>query len=334
MQRKDEILAKKAKLAELRRQREERERKQKELSGRDGTGEQFPEVASTPPQRTVDRKDLDIFIDRIVGDKRSSHAGTSSPSVRRSRPTSPTNTPQADDGAVEPLSVKLPQVHTVSVATQTLSTVPASVNYEIIPTPAAPPEVLSYSKGIQTSDFGSPPRRKKSPGRSQDSDSDGSPAFNRSPRKPKRRSRREREREEELRQNLRKEIEDELRAAQKPVSNAATTEAKYPARPLTNEELTAVTASDDFLDFVERSSKVIERALDQDYDILADYSLNGVAALDSDEDDAYGRAKGKKARRIRQIAQFYDERWSKKRMISDIDFSPKVVAICQPSLPC
>ncbi|KAL8958704.1 MAG: hypothetical protein Q9193_004294, partial [Seirophora villosa] len=312
MQRKDEILAKKAKLAELRRQREERERKQKELSNRDGTGEQFPEVASTPPQRSVDRKDLDIFIDRIVGDRRSSHAATSSPSIRRSRPTSPTNTPQADDGAVEPLSVKPPQVHTASVATQTLSTVPVSVNYEFVPTPAAPPEVLSYSKGIQTSDFGSPPRRPKSPGRSQDSDSDGSPAFNRSPRKPKRRSRREREREEELRQNLRKEIEDELRAAKKPVSNAATTEAKYPARPLTHEELTAVTASDDFLDFVERSSKVIERALDQDYDILADYSLDGVAALDSDEDAAH-----------RQIAQFYDERWSKKRMISDIDFSPK-----------
>lgn len=86
-----------------------------------------------------------------------------------------------------------------------------------------------------------------------------------------------------------------------------------------------MTASDDFLDFVERSSKVIEKALDQDYDILADYSLDEVAALDSDEEDAYGRAKGKKGRRLRQIAQFYDERWSKKRMISDIDFSPKVV---------
>ncbi|KAL8645329.1 MAG: hypothetical protein Q9210_006761, partial [Variospora velana] len=323
MQRKDEILAKKAKLAELRRQREERERKQKELSSRDGTSEQHEEVASTPPKRNVDREDLNIFIDRIVGDRKSSHVGTSSPSTRRSRPASPTNIPQANDGAVTALQAKPPQVNTTSIATQTLSTVPASVNYEFKPIPAPPAEVLSYSKGIQTSDLGSPPRRKKSPGRSQDSDSDSSPAFNRSPRKPKRRNRREREREEELRQNVRREIEEELRAAQKSISNAATAEAKYPARPLTNEELTAVTASDDFLDFVERSSKVIEKALDQDYDILADYSLDGVAALDSDEDDAYGRAKGKKGRRIRQIAQFYDERWSKKRMISDIDFSPK-----------
>ncbi|KAI4283506.1 MAG: hypothetical protein L6R35_005156, partial [Caloplaca aegaea] len=323
MQRKDEILAKKAKLAELRRQREERERKQKELSSRDGTSEQHEEVASIPPQRSVDREDLNIFIDRIVGDRRSSHVGTSSPSTTRSHPPSPTNIPQTDDGAVVALQAKPPQVNITSTATQTLSTVPASVNYELKPIPAPPAEVLSYSKGIQTADFGSPPRRKKSPGRSQDSDSDSSPTFNQSPRKPKRRNRREREREEELRQNLRREIEEELRAAQKPISNAATAEAKYPARSLTNEELTAVTASDDFLDFVERSSKVIEKALDQDYDILADYSLDEVAALDSDEEDAYGRAKGKKGRRLRQIAQFYDERWSKKRMISDIDFSPK-----------
>lgn len=37
MQRKDEILAKKAKLAELRRQREEREQRQKDLAKRDST---------------------------------------------------------------------------------------------------------------------------------------------------------------------------------------------------------------------------------------------------------------------------------------------------------
>ena len=190
------------------------------------------------------------------------------------------------------------------------------------------PEVLSYSKAIQTSDLGSLPGRRRSLGEYPASDSDNSPEFNRSPRKSKRRSRKEREREEELRQNLRREIEEELKAARKPLADISNGEAKYPARPLTNEELTAVTASDDFLDFVERSSKVIERALDQDYDVLADYALNGAAEIDSDEDDPHGRVKGKKGRRIRQVAQFYDERWSKKRMISDIDFSSRVNAKC------
>ena len=96
-----------------------------------------------------------------------------------------------------------------------------------------------------------------------------------------------------------------------------------PARGLTDEEVNAVTASEDFLEFVERSSKVVEKALDQDYDVLADYALDG-AEVDSDEDEGYGSSRGKKGQRVRQIAQFYDERWSKKRMISDMNFSPKV----------
>lgn len=73
------------------------------------------------------------------------------------------------------------------------------------------------------------------------------------------------------------------------------------------------------MDFVERSSKVIERALDQEYDILADYALSGQTGIE-DDDDEY---RGKGRRRVKEIAQFYDERWSKKRMISDINFSPK-----------
>ena len=85
-----------------------------------------------------------------------------------------------------------------------------------------------------------------------------------------------------------------------------------------------MTASDDFLDFIERSSKVIEKALDQDYDVLADYALDGAGGIDEDEDEGYGRSTGKRGRRIKQVAQFYDQRWNKKRMISDMNFSPKV----------
>ncbi|KAL8626279.1 hypothetical protein Q9189_008043, partial [Teloschistes chrysophthalmus] len=327
MQRKDEILAKKAKLAELRRQREERERKQKELSQLDKSTESTGEVVSTLPTRTRDRQDLDSFIDNLVGDRRSSLApqtGTSSPATRKSRPTSiPDVTEGAKDPTPEPAE-KHPPVQTASVATQTLSFAPISFNYEFVPTPIPPPEVPSHSKITQPAEPRTPPRRKTSPSRFSESDSDAPDAFTRSPRKTKRRSRREREREEELRQNLRKEIEDELKAAQATKTEASPTEPKYPARPLTDEELNAVTASDDFLEFVERSSKVIERALDQDYDVLANYAQDGQTGVDSDdEDDAYGKARGKKGRRVRQIAQFYDDRWSKKRMISDIDFSPK-----------
>lgn len=219
---------------------------------------------------------------------------------------------------------KSPQAQTTSIATQTLETVPVAVNYEIAPAPRI--EVLSYSKGIQTVEPWSPRRRKNSAGFSgSDSDSDQSPSRTLSPRKSKRLSRREREKEEELRQNLRREIEEELKAVKDPIADgqATTSQPKYPARALTNEELNAVTASEDFLDFVERSSKVIERALDQDYDVLADYAMDGLEGTDEDEDEGYGSMRGK-GRRIKEVAQFYDERWSRKRMISDLDFSPKV----------
>ena len=85
-----------------------------------------------------------------------------------------------------------------------------------------------------------------------------------------------------------------------------------------------MTKSGDFADFIERSAKVVERALDLDleYDILADYGQGG----DEEEDRQEGR-------RIREVCQFYDERWSKKRMISDLHYSPKVTTPPHPATP-
>ena len=206
-----------------------------------------------------------------------------------------------------------------------MSTAPVETTYEQPPALTSKPtaEVLTYSKGVQTSDPRPLQRQRRSSGDFSDSEADGSPSAPRSP--TKRRSRREREREEELRQNLRREIEEELRAAKDLTLDAPipTGPSNFPARGLTDEEVNAVTASEDFLDFVERSSKVIEKALDQDYDVLADYALDG-AEIQSDEDEGYGSSRGKKGRGVRQTAQFYDERWSRKRMISDMNFSPKV----------
>jgi len=262
----------------------------------------------------------------VLGESRSPR--TSSPAARTSRPSSTLSAAQsatelAQGGPSTP--PKPAQAQTVSTATQTLETVPVAVNYEIEPAPKV--EVLSYSKGIQTAEPWSPQRRKH-PGSfsGSESDSDQSPSRMLSPRKLKRLSRREREKEEEVRQNLRREIEEELKAVKDPVADGllTTSQPKYPARPLTDEELNAVTSSEDFLDFVERSSKVIERALDQDYDVLADYAMDGLDGIDEDEDEGYGSLREKKGRRIKEVAQFYDERWSKKRMISGLDFSPKV----------
>jgi len=120
-------------------------------------------------------------------------------------------------------------------------------------------------------------------------------------------------------------VEDELKALQQPSvaeleSERSQKKKTFPTRNLTTEELNAVTSSNDFIDFIDRSSKVIERALDEDYDVLADYRL-GLDSID-DNDDEYD-LRSKKGRRVRQLVQFYDEKWSKKRMITDVGFSPK-----------
>lgn len=193
-------------------------------------------------------------------------------------------------------------------------------------------EVITYSKGVQAS-IGWSPIKSRAMGGS-DTERDDSPT--RSP-KSKRLSRRQKERDEEIRAQLKKEIEEELKAVQRTSQDGtalASSDENFPFKTLSDEELTAVENSNEFIGFVERSTKVLERALDQqlDYDILADYSLGGVDV--DDEDEGYGSSGGKRGRRIKEIAQFWDERWSKKRMISDLDFSTKVQTSKCTDAPC
>jgi dynein intermediate chain len=199
---------------------------------------------------------------------------------------------------------------------QILSTIPLKTVYECPPSPVK--EVYSYSKGVQTTEEWTSPRKSRALSESESEE----PPVTASP--SKRLSRRERDREEELRENIRKEIEEELKAAKELVTDGVlkpSAAANFPARTLTSDELRAVTQSDDFMDFIDRSTKVIEKALDQEYDILTDYTLQ-VHDVDDDDDQA-GNTGGKGRRKVKEIAQFYDERWSKKRMVSAIDFSPK-----------
>jgi dynein intermediate chain len=206
---------------------------------------------------------------------------------------------------------------------QTLSVGPLATVFEYDGELRKEKEIITYSKGVQTSTDWSPPRARAAGG--SDTERDDSPT--RSPR-AKRLSRRQKERDEEIRASLKKEIEEELKAAQQAgldVSNIQTgSKENFPFKTLTNEELTAVENSDDFVGFVERSTKVLERALDQQlgYDILANYAVGGIDV--DQEDEGYGSSGAKKGRRIKEVAQFWDERWSKKRMISDLGFSTKV----------
>ena len=325
MQRKDEILAKKAKLAELRRQREEREQRQKETRREsvldDGSG-----IKAPTPGRSADRQELDSFIETLVGERPGSRGpgtGTASPAGKKSRPSSTLSNVQVGTETYEQARGHAALPNYATASTQTSGS--AGVQLDTAPAQPAPkPPVDTYEKAVQTLEDRWLPQRRKSLGSGSDSELDASSAG--TLQNSKRPSKKQKEREEELRQNLRREIEEELKAAQdlRLDGQNLSKQSKYPARGLSTEELSAVTSSDDFLDFVERSSKVIEKALDQDYDVLTNYAMDGLGELDEDEDENYVSLKGKRGRRIKQTAQFWDEKWSKKRIISDLSFSHKV----------
>jgi dynein intermediate chain len=285
-------------------------------------------VLSPTPRRSQDldrRADVDNLINNILGDRRPGSTQPGSPAVRATRPTSVVSASQlsSDNEPASPAKSRM-----VDGETQTISIGPLATVYEsagdgqVTAEANTQKEVITYSKGVQASIDWSPRKSRDLDG--SDTERDESPT--RSPR-IKRLSRRQKERDEEIRNQLRKEIEEEIKAAQQAPQDgtAAGSDANYPFKTLTTEELTAVESSDDFMGFVERSTKVLERALDQQlgYDILADYALDGMNI--DDEDESHGAGAGKKGRRIKEIAQFWDERWSKKRMISDLGFSTKVM---------
>ncbi|KAL3475360.1 WD40-repeat-containing domain protein [Aspergillus californicus] len=304
-QRKNEILAKRAKLAELKRQRELR---QKELSSRASTGD-ASEIASPVPSRSDSRAELDDLISRLVDRPGSTSVhGTDGPSRKGSRPNSVLSASQLSGDNTEALSPTTRPL-SQSIAVQTVGTEPFVAIPEPQPAPEVKPEVVTYSKGVQTNDLGRGINDASSVGSDNEESSDYGHI-----------SKKQRERDEEIRRKIRKEIEEEVQASQQDAQNEAGADAalRYPMRTLEDDELKAVTSSNDFLDFVERSAKVIERALDEEYDVLADYELGGADAELEDDDE-----NGKKKRGIKEVCQFWDERWSKKRMISDLSFSPK-----------
>ena len=178
--------------------------------------------------------------------------------------------------------------------------------------PDAPPkrEVVTYSKAVQTVETGT--------GVQTDGELDGEPQVNGLS------SKAQRDREESIREQLRREIEEELQATKELASgdgSGTDTKQRYPLRQLTADELNAVTSSTDFVSFVERSSKVIERALDEEYDVLADYTLSKLGAEDEEETSHYGRT-SRKALSLKENLQFFDEKQCRKRQISDLQFSP------------
>ncbi|XP_038045616.1 cytoplasmic dynein 1 intermediate chain 2-like isoform X1 [Patiria miniata] len=81
---------------------------------------------------------------------------------------------------------------------------------------------------------------------------------------------------------------------------------------LTEEEIDQILASEEFLNFFSQSTKVVERALTEDKNIFIDYRGKG------DEDGEGDKDAGAK---LSLNYQFFDERWSRHRTVTSLDWS-------------
>lgn len=85
---------------------------------------------------------------------------------------------------------------------------------------------------------------------------------------------------------------------------------------MTEEERGIILTTPEFADFVESSTKIIQRALNDNYDYIRDYTLGAESGVDDSE-----------GRRVKRVCAFFDERYGKNRSITDVDWSPKVCAL-------
>ncbi|GAA5895472.1 dynein intermediate chain [Sporobolomyces salmoneus] len=112
---------------------------------------------------------------------------------------------------------------------------------------------------------------------------------------------------EQERLQLDREIAEEKRLAQLAYDETL-------KKGLSRPELETIFASPGFSEFLEDSTKVVQRALSESYDYLRDYTIV--------DDEGREDAEGKK-QRVRLLGSWRDEGWGKGRSVTAVDWSPK-----------
>ncbi|THH01051.1 hypothetical protein EW026_g1558 [Hermanssonia centrifuga] len=290
--RRAELEAKKAKLAELKKAKAERN------------------------SRTPYSTEIDSFVTSLLGPPGSSRRGididspsSSIPGTPLPQSTTPVPGPSSlsASGRLSRQSDALPdRVNMGTAAVQSSNGGTDQLTYREI-APRSMPDLIDveqelfelpqkerviYNKEVQTMDL--------------DEDTDGDQAEE----ETRQRVIREREAAEAERAARDKELEEESVQLDK--------EIEQEIREMTEEERSSIFAIPEFLDFVEHSTKIIQRALNDNYDYVRDYTIGTETGVDDSE-----------GRRVKQICAFYDERYGKNRSITDVDWSPKY-----PELSC
>ncbi|KAJ6496810.1 WD40-repeat-containing domain protein [Mycena vulgaris] len=123
--------------------------------------------------------------------------------------------------------------------------------------------------------------------------------------------------EDKIRQQLltQKTLEEERIAYEKALEEEATKldqEIEQEVRELSEEERAAFLSDPKVLDFIDDSTKIFHRVLNDHYNYMSDYTQG----TETGGDDSEGR-------RVKRVCEFWSERYGKNRSITDVDWSPK-----------
>ncbi|RIA81178.1 WD40-repeat-containing domain protein [Glomus cerebriforme] len=272
--RKEELLKKRQKLEELRRAREERKK------------EKPDEPAEKPEEKptSINKKEE---LDRLLAELKL-----------------PSNKPEKTE-PVEPLAEEppakidttLPTLDGSQSVNTTTSTpiapsspsipgkfIPNFITFEAVILDIPPKEIVYYNKEVQTKDtsFEPPPPS-----------------------------------EDEIRAKIVKEFEEaekQRKAYEEEEKIKAEIEKKREAKlwELSEEEKKIIFNLPEFRDFVDLSTKYVERAINENYDVLRDYKLGE----DIDDEVVEGP-------RVKYVCSYFDDRWNKNRSVTDVNWSKK-----------
>ncbi|CED84700.1 Cytoplasmic dynein intermediate chain [Phaffia rhodozyma] len=331
--RRAEIEAKKAKLLELRRIREERRTALIIDQQRSQAGEQSTAASAST---TSSRREIDSLVASLLGPSSSINSNNQSPATASAfdpsspsssaGPSSPSRRPFSSTGtSVAPSPVRrinsatggdqlssvisgrpglgesdgqdIPNRGSFSTTKDAPSLV--DVQKELYELPSKPK--LTYTKSVQTSSFATSTSDEE--GSSEGIISQGASGSGR-------------ETAEEMRSRIIKELEEEKRKLDQEIAEEkaemARVEELERVRDLTEDQRNQIYLAPEFLEFVENSSKIVQRALSDGYDYIKDYTSGGAGDIDDEE-----------GKNIKLICTFTDDRWTKGRSVTDIDWSPK-----------
>ncbi|KAJ2800427.1 hypothetical protein H4S07_005182, partial [Coemansia furcata] len=296
--RREELEKKRAKLAELRRQREERKRATIQTHDQ-----------PTAPSSKTNSQDIDDLVDSLVGDRMRAPASplsTGTPGM--SREASGIGRDRSISVATSvgtQLGSPVSQAMTPGTMTSAIGGVPSGSTFAPAPGGGAlgsrvlpefktcdfvifdfpPKEKVVYNKEVQTADGGNMP--------------DASSLLTEE--EIERRVKELREGDEKARA-----VKEEERTRREAEAKAKESEIKR----LTDEQRASILESNDFATFVDQKSRVMERALDEDYDFMVDYTL---AATHETEDSG--------GEKMKLALSFHDDKVSRNRSVMDLAWS-------------